>query len=157
MSRALAVEPLAQHPELVPLLSEWFVSEWPGWYGRGGQGNITEDLKNFAASDSNLPVGFVIFSNGAPVGAGALKAESIRSHTHLSPWAGAGFVIPEERGQGVGAFLLWAKVANAQTLGFRYVYCGTGTAESLLQRSGWSTIEVIEPAGKSLTIFRGAA
>ena len=157
MSRAFSVEPLAQRPELVPLLAEWFVSEWPAWYGLGGQGNVTEDLKYFAASDVNLPVGFVVLINGTPVGAGALKTESIPSHKHLSPWAGAGFVVPEERGKGVGAVLLRAMVAHARALGYPYVYCGTSTAESLLQRSGWSAIEVIEHAGKSLTIFRIAA
>ena len=157
MSRALAVEPLARHRELVPLLAQWFVSEWPGWYGVAGQGNVTEDLHGFAASEANLPVGFVVFINGAPAGAGALKAESIPSHKHLSPWAAAGYVVPNERGQGVGAVLLRAMVAHARALGHPYVYCGTSTAVSLLQRSGWSPIEVIEHAGQSLTVFRSAA
>ena len=106
MSRSLIVEPLARHPELIPLLAGWFVSEWPTWYGIGCEGNVTQDLQEFAASETSLPIGFVVFSNGTPTGAGALKAESIPSHKHLSPWAAAGFVIPEQRGQGVGAALL---------------------------------------------------
>ena len=154
MNRGLVVEPLARHPELVPLLAEWFVTEWPGWYGVGGQGNVTRDLQNFAASEVDLPVGFVVFSNGAPAGAGALKADSIPSHKHLSPWAAAGFVVPEQRGQGIGAALLGAIVAHAQALGYPRVYCGTSTAESLLQRSGWSTLELVQHAGKPLTVFR---
>ena len=157
MSHALSVEPLARHSEQVPLLAEWFATEWPGWYGIGGEGNVTLDLQDFAASETNLPIGFVVFSNGTPVGAGALKAESIPSHKHLSPWAAAGFVVPECRGQGIGAVLLGAMVAHARTLGYAHVYCGTSTAESLLQRSGWSAIEVTQHAGKALTIFRSAA
>lgn len=157
MSRALAVETLFRHPELVPLLAEWFVSEWPDWYGAGGQGDVVEDLRQFAASEVSLPVGFVVFIDGLAAGAGALKAESIPSHKHLSPWASAGYVVPDERGQGVGAALLRAMVAHAQALGYPYVYCGTSTAESLLQRSGWSVVEVIEHAGKPLTVFRSAA
>jgi len=157
MSRSLVVEPLARHLDLVPLLAEWFVSEWPGWYGIGGQGNVTQDLQCFAASETTLPVGFVVFSNGAPAGAGALKAESIPSHKHLSPWAAAGFVVPKQRGQGIGAVLLGAMVAHARALGYPHVYCGTSTAESLLQRSGWSTIELTQHAGKPLTVFRSAA
>ena len=157
MNRGLVVEPLARHPELVPLLAEWFVTEWPGWYGVGGQGNVTRDLQNFAASEVDLPVGFVVFSNGAPAGAGALKADSIPSHKHLSPWAAAGFVVPEQRGQGIGAALLGAIVAHARALGYPHVYCGTSTAESLLQRSGWSTLELVQHSGKPLTVFRSAA
>jgi len=156
MALNLLVEPLARHPELVPLLAEWFVSEWPGWYGLGGQGNVTKDLQDFASSESSLPIGFVVFNNGVPVGAAALKAESIPSHKHLSPWAAGGFVVPVQRGQGIGAALLGSMVAHAREIGYPHVYCGTSTAESLLHRCGWSTIEVTQHAGKPLTVFRSA-
>jgi GNAT superfamily N-acetyltransferase len=156
MTRALSVEPLARHPGLVPLLAQWFVAEWPGWYGAGGPGNVLQDLRDFAASETRLPIGFVVFGDGAPAGAGALKAESIPSHRHLSPWAAAGFVVPQQRGRGIGAALLAAMVAHARALGYASVYCGTSTAGSLLRRSGWSAIEVTQHAGKALTVFRSA-
>jgi GNAT superfamily N-acetyltransferase len=157
MSPALTFEPLARHRALVPLLAEWFVAEWPAWYASGGQGNIGQDLDAFAASETTLPIGFVAFLAGEPVGAGALKAESIPSHTHLSPWASAGFVAPEHRGQGIGAGLLAALLVHARGLGFPHVYCGTSTAEALLLRSGWHAFEVTQHAGKPLTVFRSAA
>jgi GNAT superfamily N-acetyltransferase len=157
MSPALTFEPLARHRPLVPLLAEWFVKEWPAWYASGGQGNIEQDLRAFATSEDALPIGFVAFLAGEPVGAGALKSESIPSHRHLSPWASAGFVVPEHRGQGIGAGLLAAMLAHARGLAFPHVYCGTSTAESLLLRSGWHALEVTQHAGKPFTVFRSAA
>jgi GNAT superfamily N-acetyltransferase len=157
MVRALTIEPLARHPGLIPLLAEWFVAEWPAWYASGGPGNIDQDLRAFATSETALPIGFVAFLEGKPVAAGALKAESIPSHAHLSPWASAGYVVPEHRGQGIGAGLLAAMLTHAQKLGYPHVYCGTSTAESLLRRSGWSVIEVTQHAGTLLTVFRSAA
>ncbi|RVU43059.1 GNAT family N-acetyltransferase [Rubrivivax rivuli] len=157
MSPALTVEPLARHRALVPLLAEWFASEWPAWYGSAGQGNIDQDLRAFATSETTLPIGFVAFLAGKPVGACALKAESIPSHAHLSPWASAGFVAPKLRGKGIGAGLLAAMLTHAHRLGYPHVYCGTSTAESLLQRSGWHAIEVTQHAGKRLTVYRSAA
>ncbi len=157
MSPTLIVEPLAQHRHLLPLLAEWFVSEWLGWYGPGGEGNVTQDLQEFAASEATLPVGFVGLLSGKPVGAGALKTESIPSHKHLAPWAAAGYVLPNQRGQGIGAALLRSMLVHARSLGHVHVYCGTSTAESLLLRSGWVAIEVTQHAGKPLTIFRSAA
>jgi len=153
-ARFLAVEPFARHREQLPLLAEWFVSEWPDWYGSAGQGNLQADLQAFAASENHLPVGMVIFENQVPVGAGALKAESIPSHTHLGPWAAAGYVVPNRRGHGLGAFLLQALVVKAHALGFARVYCGTSTAERLLERAGWQALEVIVHAGKPLTVFQ---
>ncbi len=157
MSSTFSVAPLARHRDLVPLVAKSFVSEWPAWYGVGGEGNVAEDLEHFAESETTLPIGFIVFSNETPVGAAALKIESIPSHNHLSPWAAAGFVVPELRGKGIGAIMLKAMVVHARRLGHPHVYCGTSTSESLLQRSGWSAIEAIQHAGKAMTIFRSAA
>lgn len=157
MSHSIGVEPLARHTRLIPLVEEWFRSEWPAWYGIGGEGNVSKDVQNFAVSQTSLPIGFVAFSNGAPVGAAALKAESIPSHKHLSPWAAAGYVVPERRGQGIGAVLLHVMAAHARDLGYLHVYCGTSTAETLLLRSGWSAIDKTLHAGRPLTVFRSAA
>ena len=154
---ALTAEPLAEHRHLLPLVEHWFVTEWPNWYGPAGQGNIAADLEAFAASEHQLPVGMVVFESGIPIAAGALKAESIPTHMHLSPWAGAGFVLPQHRGKGVGSILLAALVTKARELGHECVYCGTSTAESLLVRAGWSVIAVTQLEGKNLSIFRSAA
>jgi GNAT superfamily N-acetyltransferase len=156
MTSAVIVEPLAHHRELMPLVAEWFVSEWPSWYGPGGLGNIAQDVETFAASDTALPVGMVNFEDEVPVGAAALKALSIPSHSHLSPWAAAGYVSPACRGRGLGALLLQGLVARAQELGHRRVYCGTSTAERLLLRAGWLPLEVTSLEGMPLTVFQSA-
>ena len=155
-STAITTRPLCDHPYLLGLVAQWFVAEWPGWYGPGGAGDIAQDLQSFARSAQALPVGLIVFEGDVPVGAGVLKAESIPTHAHLAPWAGAGYVLPACRGRGIGAELLRALVAKAAELGYGHVYCGTSSAESLLSRSGWTAIELISHDGKPLTIFRVA-
>ena len=157
MQFPLTVGPLVRHPQYLPLVAEWFVSEWPSWYGPRGPGNVSEDLAAFAASETVLPVGFLVFEDQVPIGVGALKAQSIPSHSHLSPWAAAGYVLPACRGRGVGTVLLHGLVDKAQELGHRHVYCGTSTAVTLLTREGWLPIETVLHEGKPLTIFRSAA
>ena len=157
MPPVVHAQPLAQHRELLPLVGQWFTSEWPGWYGPGGNGNIKQDLEAFASSEVTLPVGMVIFENQKPVGVGVLKAQSIPSHPHFGPWAAAGYVIPSCRGRGLGAVLLQALVSKAKSLGFKHVYCGTSTAVNLLTRAGWQPKEVTSIEDKPLTIFKSAA
>lgn len=146
--------PLSQVPALKATVAAWLEAEWPGWYGAQGPGDLHADVEAFARSASVLPVGLVVFQAGEPVGFGALKAASIPTHCHLSPWAATGFVVPHCRGRGIGAFLLRAIVAHARAMGHADVYCGTSTAVSLLQRSGWQPLEQVLHAGKPLSIYR---
>jgi GNAT superfamily N-acetyltransferase len=154
---SITISPLARHRQHLPLLVSWFRQEWPGWYGPSGSGCAESDLQSFAASESKLPVGLVVLQDGFPVGVGALKAESLHTHRHLSPWAAAGFVLPALRGQGIGAALLGALASHGYRLGYSSVYCGTATAVSLLRRSGWTELERIEHEGEPLVIFEKAA
>ncbi|HET8747403.1 MAG TPA: GNAT family N-acetyltransferase [Ramlibacter sp.] len=149
----LTIAPLANHQELVPLLCGWFRDEWPEWYGPDGPGDAAADVSAFAASETCLPVGLVAFEDTNPVGVAALKSESLPTHKHLTPWAAAGLVLPSHRGRGIGHQLLGAVVKHARHLGFERVYCGTATAVTLLRRSGWSELEVVEHEGHRLAIF----
>lgn len=152
----LSAQPLSKLPSLKPLVSSWLLSEWPGWYGQGGAGDLGSDVNAFAASEIRLPVGFVVFLGEEPVGFGSLKQESIKTHTHLAPWAASGYVIPACRGRGLGAFLLQVITAHAGTLGYKHVYCGTSTASNLLLRAGWHEFEQVIHDGKPLSIFRSS-
>lgn len=154
MLATVTVEPVARHRELLPLVAQWFIAEWPTWYGPDGPGDVDADLKSFAASEDTLPIGMLGFEDGVPIGAGSLKVESIPSHKHLSPRAGGGFVLPERRGRGVGAVLLHALVKKANDLGYSHVYCGTSTSESRLTRAGSVSVRPRTAARRRRRVFR---
>jgi GNAT superfamily N-acetyltransferase len=146
---------LRLRPEFCAFFAQQFESEWPRWYGPGGPGNAREDLDAFANPQGNLPVGVIALDDaGSPIGIAALKVASIATHTHLSPWATAGYVVPARRRAGVGAGLLAALLAEARRLGFHTVYCATASAASLLEREGWRRIDEVEHDGERQLIFR---
>jgi GNAT superfamily N-acetyltransferase len=146
------IEPLAEHPEALPSLRAWFEAEWPSWYGPEGSGSAEADLRAFAQPDA-LPVGLVALRGSELLGVGALKASSIPSHAHLRPWAAAGLVRPDLRGQGIGALLLEALAERAREMGYERIYCGTSTSAGLLQRGGWVLEETVEHDGVPLGIY----
>lgn len=149
---AYVIEHLAQHPECLPVLAQWFKTEWPDWYGPSGPGNADEDLSAFSQRD-RLPLGVVAFRDGVVCGVAALKGESLPSHAHLKPWAAAGYVVPPLRGQGIGAMLLSALEVEARALGYTRIYCGTSSAAALLMRSQWRFIEAVDRQGKVVGIY----
>lgn len=123
----LTISPLARHRELLPLIASWFLEEWPEWYGPEGH-DPTADVEAFARSERTLPVGLLAFAGNDPVGVAVLKAESLPTHRHLTPWAAAGLVVPAYRRRGIGQQLLAALTQLARELHYDRIYCGTATA-----------------------------
>src|SRR5439155_7928630 len=114
-------------------------------------GNAMQDLREFS-NQTSLPVGVVALRDGVVCGAAALKAESIPSHKHLSPWAAAGLVNPALRGQGIGFQLLLGLEEQAKGLGFKRIYCGSSSADTCLRRADWRGLERSTLDGKAHVI-----
>ena len=148
----IKIRPLAQNLDLIPTVETWFEAEWPAYYGHCGRGSAKSDLLAYANGD-DLPFGLVAFRYGVACGFGALKREAFPSHPHLSPWAGAAYVVPSLRGLGLGAALLSALEAQAKKLGHSHIYCATGTSESLLQRNGWSLLSHVLHDGQQVGVY----
>jgi hypothetical protein len=48
MATKLRVEQLADHPEVLPILKEWFETEWESYYGPASPGDAQSDLVAYA-------------------------------------------------------------------------------------------------------------
>ena len=70
----------------------------------------------------------------------ALRAESIDSHRHLTPWLAALLVAPEHRRRGIGTALIAAIEDEARRLGHGRLYVGTDEA-GLVERRGWRAFD----------------
>jgi GNAT superfamily N-acetyltransferase len=151
----LSIEPLTSHPEALSELQAWFEAEWPSYYGAGGPGDAKRDLRAYS-NTVGLPFGLVALFDGSVCGVAVLKADSIASHAHLSPWIAGGLVRPDLRRRGIGQQLVLALEKRAKAMGFDRIYCGTDTAEGLLRRSGWQLSERIVNEGEALGIYEKA-
>jgi len=140
----LKIELLIDHPDTIPVLLVWFEQAWEPYYGAHGPGDPLADLQDSCNRDE-LPVALIALCRSEIYGTAALKAQSVSTHWHLSPWLGALLVDPAYRRQGVGERLVAGVEDRARQLDYERIYAGTnqgqGTAESLLLRRGWAFIE----------------
>lgn len=132
----ITVTLLADSPGALPTLQTWFEAEWPDWYGPGGPGNAAADLRR-SSNRRIAPIALVAWLDGTLCGTAALKAQSIASHRHLSPWLAGLLVGRRFRRKGVGGRLVDEIERLAAGLGYPRIYCATTTAGSLLARRGW--------------------
>ena len=151
----VVIKYLADEPRVLSTLRCWFESEWPSYYSADGPGSAEQDLLAYASRGS-IPFGLVAFQQGKPCGFVALKRESFPSHPHLSPWAGAAYVQPPLRRQGIGAALLLALEPEARALGCARIYCATSTSVSLLRRCGWQLLESVQHEGHEVGVYEKA-
>jgi GNAT superfamily N-acetyltransferase len=155
MRTSLRIAHLADYPEAIPVIRRWFEREWAAYYGPGGPGDAEQDLLAYA-SRGTLPVGLIAFDDDQLCGIAALKSHSLSTHTHVGPWAAAGFVLPPFRGRGIGSSLLQALEEVARGFGYATMYCGTATAIGLLERHGWQFMERVSYDGEEVSIYHKA-
>lgn len=148
----LAIEPLVDRQDVLPIVQDWFETEWPEYYGSNGRANARQDLLSYSRLD-RLPLGLVAFFEGRACGFIALKDEPFATHPHLRPWAGAAYVVPSLRRKGIGGALLLALERQALAMGYTRIYCATSTSASLLERSGWAFLEQVTHEAQDTGIY----
>jgi GNAT superfamily N-acetyltransferase len=120
----IKIEPLENHPELVPLCACWNFEEWGQAVGRTLQETIDgfEPFLNPAGQQK----AFIGFDNDLPAGLVLLIDNDLESHPHLKPWLASLFVVPEMRGKGIGTALIHAveNAARDQRHAALYLYTG---------------------------------
>lgn len=131
---------LADSPETIPRLAEWFRTEWPDEVG--------DDVETRFRSCTNrdeIPIGLVAVENGVPIGTVQLLSTSVHSHPHLKPWIGGLYVVSEQRHRKVASRLINTALGVAKSIEFETVYIGIQRAREFYEADGW----VYEGDGKA--------
>lgn len=144
---------LADARELVVPLAPMFIEEWEPYYGRQGPGDAESDLNDCCNRDE-IPLALVaVNSDGEILGTASLKAKSIETHRHLSPWLAAMFVVERFRGRGVNAALVQAIEENAIRLGYDHIYVGARGMTSNMRETGWGLLDEAESLRGPIEIY----
>ena len=135
----MKIRPLADQPNAIPILAEWFHTEWCSYDGRS-RGEIERQLRDNLNRDL-LPITFIASEKEQVIGTVSLDESDLPSHDHLSPWLASLYVVPSHRRVGVACALVLHLVAFAQSRGISTIYLWTPGSTSFYERLGWTRLE----------------
>jgi len=149
----IEIKYLADHPELVPILSTWFHEEW----GKNNPSLTVETIEHNVRERLNhdkLPLSMIAFANSEPIATASLKIREMDIYPQFEHWLGTVYVLPGYRNQGVGSQIVEAAVDKASLLGVKTLNLYTPDRESFYQRLGWEVLEKVEYHGRIVVVMR---
>jgi predicted N-acetyltransferase YhbS len=149
------IEPLADRPDAIRLLAEWFHAEWHVYDGRS-RDEIERQLGNNLRRDA-LPITFIATAGAEVIGTVSLDESDLPSHDHLSPWLASLYVVPSHRRAGVARALINHLVAFADSKGIASIYLWTPGSTELYERFGWTRMESVLHGRSQIVIMERRA
>lgn len=146
---------LADCPETIPTLTQWFRAQWPDYYAERTPADMAEDFRSEAKRDG-LPVRLVAFANGELAGTVTLRDQAMHTLPEYFPGLGGLFVAEQYRSQGVGSELVRAVMNLAREQNHENVYATTVAARGILERLGWQLVQPVSHGDEQLLLYRCA-
>jgi GNAT superfamily N-acetyltransferase len=138
--RGMKITYLANHPEHVSTVAQWVMDEW----GHEFPGTTLESLEEKFRGHLNrnaIPLTLLAMDGDRPLGTASLVFHDMKDRQDLSPWLAAVYVLPEQRGRGIGAKLVKSVELLAANLEVEKLYLFTPDQESFYIRMSWSVLE----------------
>ena len=143
---------LAEHPEVIPTLVNWFQAQWPDYYAGRTPADIAQDF-SAEANRTEIPIRLVAFVDGALAGTLTLREHALQDFPVYQPGLGGLFVEPHQRGHGIGTALVKAGMQVAREQGYARIFTATSTANGILERLGWQQVQAVSHGDECLMIY----
>jgi len=144
---------LADYPDTIPTLAKWFRGQWPDYYADMSQAEMEQDFLEDAARD-RLPIRLVAFESNELAGTIILRENGSGMPAGFQPELGGLYVVPSQRGHGIGRVLVRAGMQLARDQGYETVFATTVAAAGILERLGWELVKTVVHEDGELSLYR---
>jgi RimJ/RimL family protein N-acetyltransferase len=144
---------LADHPDTIPTLANWFRDQWPGYYAKWSQAELEQDFLEDTSRD-RLPSRLVAFESNELVGTIVLRENGNEDLQEFQPELGGLYVVESHRGRGIGTELVQAGMKLALDQGYETVYATTVAATGILERLGWEFVKTVIHQDGQTALYR---
>ncbi|MEO8384753.1 MAG: GNAT family N-acetyltransferase [Betaproteobacteria bacterium] len=153
MTETCSIHLLADAPDCIPTIAEWYKSEWSTWFRDTPVAEIEEDFRA-VANRNGLPIALAACDgDDHPLGACSVRADVFEPYAHAGPWLRGLYVHTPFRGQGIAQHLIRAACDHAAQRQVPKLYAATHSAIKSFERAGWLGFDQVSHEGQLLTIF----
>ncbi len=131
---------LADYPDVIPTLTEWYILEWKPYYGNQGPGDAKNDLIS-RCNHEVTPIGLVAMEDNKVCGTIALDLDTA---TNLTPSVVGLLVGHDYRRRGIATALLESAEDLARRLDYNQIYISTTILGDLLTSMDWYVLGEVE-------------
>jgi GNAT superfamily N-acetyltransferase len=132
----MRIEYLADHQDVIPILSAWFYQEWSYLYPERTEDEFRRLISERTNKDK-IPLSLVSFEGDELVGTVCLKIHDMDTKPDLSPWLAGLYVKESWRRKGIGSTLVKAIERKALELGIHHLFLYTPESEHFYSHLGW--------------------
>ncbi|MFT3890705.1 MAG: GNAT family N-acetyltransferase [Anaerolineales bacterium] len=148
----ITISLLADHPNTIPTLAKWFLSQWPDYYVNRSLEEIERDFVTDAYRD-HLPIRLLAFESNNLAGTIVLRDDGTEMLPY-EPELGGLYVVESYRGRGIATELVRAGMQVAREQGYETVYATTVAAAGILERLGWEFVETVIHSDGELSLYQ---
>lgn len=113
---------LNDHPEFIHQVADWSFQEWGDETPARNNSEVWRRKFLQHLNTKNLPITLCAVDGKQCIGTVSLTFHDLDTHPHLSPWISHLYVIPTQRGKGVGTYLIKTIMRKAKELGCTKLY-----------------------------------
>lgn len=144
---------LADYPDTIPTLVNWFRAQWPDYYAGRSQAEMAQDFLS-DCSRKSLPSRLVAFASNELAGTIVLREHGDETLPEYQPELGGLYVAASHRRHGIGTELVRAGMKLARNQGYETVYATTVAAAGILERLGWEFVKMVIHQDGQMALYR---
>lgn len=149
----MKLEYLADHPELLPTVAQWYFEEW-GYLSE--EKTLEQDIQRLQIylNKDKVPLMLLAVEEGELLGAAQLKFREMSIYPEKQHWVGGVYVAEAHRGKGIARQILVELIAIAKSLKIETLYLQTEHLNGgLYGRMGWTPIEQVNYRGIDVLVM----
>lgn len=148
----MKIEYLADHKDVIPILTRWFYREWSYLYPERTEKDFGRLISERVNKDK-IPLTLVAFEGDELVGTVCLKTHDMDTKPDLSPWLAGLYVKESWRKKGVGSILVKAIEQKSVELGINHLFLYTPESANFYSTLGWIVRENTDYHNVPVTIM----